>query len=209
MRRYRGLAAEQRRAQRREQLIGAALAVYGERGYRSATVKAVCEAAGLTERYFYESFSGSEALLLACFDHVNAQLFTQIAAAAEAAGGDAAARARAMLRAYFQALQAEPRSARVFLLEMRGVSPVVDAAFEQALEQIGAAATQIVARGPGPGALLQAGVIGGVVHLASRWVREGCATPLAELEEAALALGLVLALPADPRPDAGDAPVAG
>lgn len=64
-RRYRGADADERRAQRRDQLIAAAVQVYGERGYQNATVKAVCEAAGLTERYFYESFANSEALLLA------------------------------------------------------------------------------------------------------------------------------------------------
>lgn len=48
---YRGVSQDERRAQRRSQLIGAAIQVYGERGYRQATVKAVCEAAGLTERY--------------------------------------------------------------------------------------------------------------------------------------------------------------
>ncbi len=44
-RRYRGAEAEERRAQRRVQLIAAAVQVYGERGYQNATVKAVCEAA--------------------------------------------------------------------------------------------------------------------------------------------------------------------
>jgi len=196
-RRYRGIASDERRAQRRVRLIDAAIEVYGERGYRSATVKAVCEEAGLTERYFYESFASSEALLIACFHHVNAQLFAVIAAAAEAAGGDAAARGRAMLRAYFQALQAQPRPARVFLMEIRGVSPAVDAAFEQALAQIGAATTQVVApAGAQPDPLLQAGVIGGVVHIAMCWIRDGYVPPVNQVVETALELGLVLARPA-------------
>jgi AcrR family transcriptional regulator len=45
-------------------------------GYRNTTVKAVCEAAGLTERYFYESFANSEALLVAAFDTVSRRVFT-------------------------------------------------------------------------------------------------------------------------------------
>lgn len=45
---YRGQSQEQRRAERRQRLIAAAIDVYGERGYHNATVKAVCEAAGLT-----------------------------------------------------------------------------------------------------------------------------------------------------------------
>lgn len=46
---------------------GACLPLPWPTGYRNATVKAVCEAAGLTERYFYESFSNSEELLVASF----------------------------------------------------------------------------------------------------------------------------------------------
>ena len=194
---YRGMALDERRAQRRAQLIDAAIETYGERGYRASTVKAVCAEAGLTERYFYESFESSEALLMACYHHVNAQLFLQIAEAAEAAGGDPTARGRAMLSAYFSALQAQPRPARVFLMEIRGVSPAVDAAFDEALTQMGAAAAEVIAPGnTAPNPLLQTGVIGGVVHIAMRWIRDGYQPPLAEVVEAALELGLVLTRPA-------------
>src|SRR5437667_11592958 len=86
-RRYRGAEAEERRAQRRAQLVAAAVQVYGERGYRNATVKAVCEAAGLTERYFYESFANSEALLLASFQTVTHRLLQALARAAEVEDG--------------------------------------------------------------------------------------------------------------------------
>src|SRR2546421_10541252 len=70
-RNYAGLSAEERRLARRERLIEGAIRAYGELGYRNTTVKAVCEAAGLTERYFYESFANSEALLVAAFDTVS------------------------------------------------------------------------------------------------------------------------------------------
>ncbi|WP_308600541.1 TetR family transcriptional regulator [Massilia sp. Dwa41.01b] len=84
--------------------------MYGARGYRQATVKAVCEAAGLTERYFYESFDNSEALLVTCFNTVTYGVFGEITAAARAAGRGRVARARAMLAAYFAALQRDPAS---------------------------------------------------------------------------------------------------
>src|SRR5579871_6430771 len=71
---YGGQSAEARAEQRRARLIEAAVKVYGAQGYRTATVKAVCEAAGLTERYFYESFENSEALLIAAFDTVSHRL---------------------------------------------------------------------------------------------------------------------------------------
>ena len=77
-RNYAGLSADERRLARRERLIEGAIRAYGELGYRNTTVKAVCEAAGLTERYFYESFANSEALLVAAFDTVSRRVFTPV-----------------------------------------------------------------------------------------------------------------------------------
>jgi len=115
-RRYRGSSVEERRAQRREQLLRAAIQVYGEQGYRNATVKAVCEAAGLTERYFYESFSNSEELLVASFQAVMHFLLGELEKAGAGVQGGPVERARAMLNAYYEALKLHPQSARVFLV---------------------------------------------------------------------------------------------
>jgi AcrR family transcriptional regulator len=193
---YRGVSPEQRRADRREKLIAAAIAVYGERGYRQATVKAVCEAAGLTERYFYESFGNSEDLLVTSFNAVTYAVFDEIRAAAQAAGRGRVARARAMLDAYFGALQRDPPSARVYLVEIRGVSREVDKAFDAALRAIGLeVARQIAPAGAPSDELLQAGVVGGVMHIALRWIDAGYQPPLAVVTDTALRLGMVLARP--------------
>jgi AcrR family transcriptional regulator len=197
---YRGLSPEQRRSDRHRRLIEAAVAVYGERGYRQATVKAVCEAAGLTERYFYESFANSEELLIASFNAVTFSVFQEVQRAAQAAGRSRKARSRAMLSAYFTALQREPRSARVFLVEIRGVSRDVDKAFDAAVREIGREVARIVAP---PDAqddeLLQAGVVGGVIQIALRWIEQGYSPSLDEATDTALQLGMVLARRPDGR----------
>jgi AcrR family transcriptional regulator len=191
---YRGLGPDERRAQRRARLIEAAVAVYGERGYRHATVKAVCEAAGLTERYFYESFANSEELLIAGFNAVTFGVFGEVVSAAQEAGKSREARSRAMLRTYFAALQREPRSARVFLVEIRGVSREVDKAFDAALREIGRQVAQVVAPpSQQDDELLQAGVIGGIIHIALRWIEQGYEPPLEQVTDTALKLGMVLA----------------
>jgi len=193
---YRGIPQDERRAQRRSQLMMAGIAVYGERGYRQATVKAVCEAAGLTERYFYESFANSEELLIACFNAVTYTVLEDILAAAKQAGRGRAARSRAMLNAYFTALQREPRSARVFLVEIRGVSRAVDKAFDTALRVIGEQIGQTVA--PPTTAsdpLLQAGIVGGVMHIALRWIEDGYTPEIERVTDSAMRLGMVLARP--------------
>jgi AcrR family transcriptional regulator len=191
---YRGVSQDDRRAQRRGQLVAAAIAVYGERGYRHATVKAVCEAAGLTERYFYESFANSDELLIASYNAVTARVFGELMRAAQDAGRSREERARAMLHAYFTALQVDPRSARVFLVEIRGVSRDVDKAFEASLRTIGREVARIIAT---PRAahdeLLQAGVVGGVIHIALRWIEDGYAPAIEAVTESALRLMMVLA----------------
>jgi len=196
---YRGVSPEERRAQRRAKLIAAAIAVYGKRGYRQATVKAVCEEAGLTERYFYESFENSEDLLITSYNAVTYAVFGEIAAAAGTAGKARGERARAMLHAYFAALQRDPLSARVFLVEIRGVSRAVDKAFDTSLRAIG----QEVARHAGPAAaadeLLQAGIVGGVMHIALRWIDQGYQPPIESVTETALRLGMLLVAPARTR----------
>jgi AcrR family transcriptional regulator len=130
---YRGVNSDERRERRRRDLIAAAVAVYGTRGYRQSTVKAVCDQAGLTERYFYESFENSEALFAACYETVSlAQLASVLGAgaAAEVSGGADAVRAermRIMLGAFFRRLKRDPRAAKLFLMETRGLGALVDA----------------------------------------------------------------------------------
>jgi AcrR family transcriptional regulator len=195
-RRYRGSSVEERRAQRREQLLRAALQVYGEQGYRNATVKTVCEAAGLTERYFYESFSNSEELLVASFRAVTHFLLGELEKAGAEAPGGSAERARAMLTAYYAALQYHPQSARVFLVEISGVSPAVDEALEASLRGFGdLLARTLDPRGRSSAAdepLLRAGVVGGIIHIALSWIASGYSQPVHEVVDAALRLCLVL-----------------
>jgi AcrR family transcriptional regulator len=188
------VSQDDRRAQRRSKLIAAAISVYGERGYRQATVKAVCEAAGLTERYFYESFANSGELLIASFNAVTFRVFEASVEAAAAAGRSRTERARALLRAYFSALQRDPRSARVFLVEIRGVSREVDKAFDAALRQIGREVGKIVAPPDSePDQLLEAGVVGGVIHIALRWIEDGYLPTIEAVTDSALRLVMVLA----------------
>src|SRR4051794_19105906 len=64
---YRGSPAPERASQRRTQLVAAGRKLFGKSGYAAVTVRSVCVEAGLTERYFYESFSNREELLAAVY----------------------------------------------------------------------------------------------------------------------------------------------
>jgi AcrR family transcriptional regulator len=114
---YRGVSAEERRAERRARLLEGGLDVVAEQGWPDTTVRRVCAQAGLTERYFYEAFADRDALLVALFDHVAAQATADLVAAIEAAPRDAAARARAAISTFVDLLADDPRQAKVLLLE--------------------------------------------------------------------------------------------
>src|SRR4051812_6112024 len=204
-RNYAGLSADERRLARRERLIEGAIRAYGERGYRNATVKAVCEAAGLTERYFYESFANSEALLVASYRAVTAILLKALEEAGAATPGGAAERVRATLARYFQALKNDPQSARLFLVEIAGVSAELDRVFAASLEAFGA----LLERTFGAGSvdpLLRKAVVGGVIHLALDWVARGYRESVEAVADAALRLCLILGSAREGRIDKGEAP---
>lgn len=192
-RRYRGSSTEERRALRRQQLIDAATQIYGEFGYRHSGVKQVCDAAGLTQRYFYESFGHSDELLIACYEQAARQVRELNMAAAEAAGEDRMERSRAMLHAYFAYLREHPQAARLLLVDIRGISPSVDEAIERSLKASSEDMTRALAH-PGEhfDEMLQAGILGGVIHIALHWMANDYAQSVEVVTETALKLGASL-----------------
>ena len=96
-RRWRGVDPDDRVAARRARLINAAIELLSTEGLAATTVRAVCAAAGLHNRYFYESFAGLDDLLVAVFDQLSAQFLAAVRAATDAAGTDPKARLLAAL----------------------------------------------------------------------------------------------------------------
>ena len=206
-RRIGGKTVEERRSERWRRLIDAAVKVYGERGYRNSTVKAVCDAAGLTERYFYESFSNSEDLLCACFQEAADKLLLRVRRAGLQGGGAPMERVRAGVLEYLRHLQGEPAAARVFLIEMSSVSARADALVSAGLDRFAALLVDFLASGPGdhvePPRLLLRGAIGGGLHVAQAWTSSGYAEPVGSVADTILQIyGLVAAHISD-----GDPPV--
>jgi AcrR family transcriptional regulator len=124
---WRGQTAEERQADRRERLIEAGIELFGTRGYANTPVKAICEEAGLTERYFYEAFADREALLTAVYDILIADCAKATVEAIEAAGDDLIDSMSAGLRAFAHQLTKDPRRARIQEIESVGVSEALEA----------------------------------------------------------------------------------
>jgi len=68
--RWSGVPIEDRQALRRDELVAAGVNLLGSEGGPALTVRAVCREAGLTERYFYESFSDRDEFVRAVYDDV-------------------------------------------------------------------------------------------------------------------------------------------
>jgi AcrR family transcriptional regulator len=170
--RWTGRSLDARRAERREMLIAAGVRLYGSQGFHGTGVRAICREAGLTERYFYESFANGEELLLAAFSEVIQTLLTQIVEADEP-GKAPEHRVRRMLGAYYAALRAHPAAAQVFLVEIVGVSPGIDNAIRQSMHDLSTplfAALVSNTNGHWSGdPLLRRGIEGGLLHIALDW----------------------------------------
>jgi AcrR family transcriptional regulator len=71
---YRGVDAADRLAGRRASLLEAGLDLLGADDPAELTVRAICRRAGVTARYFYESFTDKDQFVAAVFDWVIADL---------------------------------------------------------------------------------------------------------------------------------------
>lgn len=123
---WRGQTIEQRQAERRERLIEAGIELFGTRGYANTPVKAICEEAGLTERYFYEAFDDREDLLDKIFTQLLAACRKATLDAIENSGDDLEISMRAGLTAFAHELTRDPRRARIQEIEMVGASPELE-----------------------------------------------------------------------------------
>lgn len=115
-----GLAPADRRAERRTLLLDAAFELLGTEGWSGTSVRAVCHAARLNPRYFYESFDDLDALVVAVYDRLIASLAAEVMAAVAAAGDDPGDQTRAALRCIVDFVDADRRRGRVLYVEALG-----------------------------------------------------------------------------------------
>jgi len=120
---YGGVSADVRIAGRRARLLDAGLELFGTRGFAATGVKDVCREAGLTDRYFYESFEDSGALFLATFDRLTDELFRAVAEAVIEADGDPERELRGAISVFVEALADDPRKPHVLFSEAAAAGP--------------------------------------------------------------------------------------
>lgn len=124
---WRGQSPQERRDARRRRLLDAALELFGTTGYAGTSLTALCAAAGVSPRHFYDLYPGREQLVADLYDELVAEMDVRIAAAQDAVPLSVADSVTAGLRAAVVYQTEDPRRARVLQLEVVGVSTWLEA----------------------------------------------------------------------------------
>lgn len=114
---YGGKTVAERAAERRSRLVDATIAVLSASGEAHATMTAICVEAGLTERYFYESFASLDDALHAALDSVCQEMLALATAKVqETADESPEARVHAVMEAFVRWVDEAPAKARVAVI---------------------------------------------------------------------------------------------
>ncbi|MGU3498784.1 TetR/AcrR family transcriptional regulator [Mycobacterium sp. C31M] len=117
---YGGATTEERVAERRSRLVAAGMNLFGSKDSGSVRIKDVIAEAGLTERYFYESFPDLEALFSAVFELAMDMIERDVNSAIVGAPEDAISRVSIALRAALDSLSDDQRMIRIIFVEALG-----------------------------------------------------------------------------------------
>lgn len=113
---YGGASEEERRSRRRAALLDATLDVVAAKGVKGLGVKAVCNAAALNDRYFYQQFRDCDEALMALYDHLIVEGTGAIALAfATTEPAEVTTRLRACVAAAVDFVTDDPRRGRILI----------------------------------------------------------------------------------------------
>jgi AcrR family transcriptional regulator len=184
-RKYRGVSNEVRVAERRVKLIEAGIELFGLQGFHQTSVRGLCAKAGLTERYFYESFENTEALFKAVYLKLVDDIRDRILAAIQKVPAeDSVLFTRAALTAFFSFIQERPASALILVNEALSVSREMSSLSLTTLNSFGdllmvlgrpllLRQTEDATTFAFDPTLISAALVGGALNMAGRWASDG------------------------------------
>jgi AcrR family transcriptional regulator len=185
---YGGVEANMREEDRRKKLIEAGLDSFGTKGYAKTNIKTICKLAGLTERYFYESFRHKEDLLCAVYRELVDEGQRDSIAALEDSDGLPLETASRALRMFYQRFQQDPRRAKIQLFEILGVSKKIDREYQNAMRFLADMVRlflckvfphiheEILNR-----SMIPTGLAGSIIMIAHEWVLGGFIAPMDDI----------------------------
>jgi AcrR family transcriptional regulator len=196
--RWVGVSPADRRAERRTLLLDSAFDLLGTEGWAGTTVRAVCQAARLNPRYFYESFDDLDALVVAVYDRLVDQLTAEFSDAVETAADDPAAQTRAALDRIVAFVDDDRRRARLLYVEALGNEALNRRRIEAGHTLVAALEQRAIDRhGPPPpdeqiGRVAAAVLVGGTSELVLAWLDGRIDVPRDQLVDDATALFLAV-----------------
>ena len=128
-----GVAAAQ--VPQRVRLLDAMIDVVADKGYALATVADAVRAARVSRGTFYALFASKEECFVEAYRRGVDAVVAHIEDAVHDEDGDWRARLRAALRAYLEHLAAEPRFARIWLMEIHLAGPAAQSERDETLRR--------------------------------------------------------------------------
>ena len=190
---YRGVAADERRRERREKLLDACLDAVAESGVSTVTVDDICARAGLSKRYFYESFGDRDAILVSALDDVIDTVGTALNEL-EQEHGSTEERVAHTAAALVRALTADPRSS--LLYTEASANPALEDRRRQMVDRFTPLLMKAVLDADPSDPRAEAAtvlMIAGTTELLDRWLRGTLTFTEAEFVDTLTALGVALA----------------
>lgn len=182
---YGGVDAALREEDRRKKLVEAGLEAFGTQGYAKTNIKTICTLAGLTERYFYESFRHKEDLLCALYGELIEEQKSHALNLLEDTTIRPVEAAMRSLRMFYHRLQEDPRRARVQFFEILGVSPRVDREYQSAMRTLAEMVKLFlcrvfpeIPRETWKRSLIPTSMAGAMVQVSNVWMLDGFTMPL-------------------------------
>jgi TetR/AcrR family transcriptional regulator, fatty acid metabolism regulator protein len=146
-------AREQKSSDKRGRILDAAVKVFAERGFHSATVAEIAKAAGVADGTIYLYFKGKDDLLLRLFDEKMTELLEE-ARREVAQEKSAPARLRRFIELHLALVERNPDLASVLIVELRQSAQFLKAADRQKLAAYVDLIAEIVREGQERGELL-------------------------------------------------------
>jgi len=173
-------ARDTRANDKRARILDAAVKVFAERGFHSATVAGIARAAGVADGTIYLYFKGKDDLLLRLFDESMTALLAQ---AREALSRERTApgKLRRFIQLHLAAVERSPDLASVLIVELRQSAQFLKAADRQKLAAYVDVIAEIVRQGQESGeidrgispATVKRAVFGALDELALGWLLGG------------------------------------
>ncbi|WP_394830120.1 TetR/AcrR family transcriptional regulator [Pendulispora rubella] len=191
---YGGRSGDQRRGERRVRLIAAGLVCFGRDGFAATTTRSIAAESGLTQRYFYESFTGIDDFFEQIVRELGEEWQANIAGAISAAPPRLEERLRGGVTAYLKGIHRKPYVARVMLIEAFTAAPTTSQV-ERFLAVMGELIEKTIAdefpsksKVAADRDFLATGYVGAIHHVALRWVRSRFSEPLEKVVDVIIKL---------------------